>query len=181
MIRKLFQMFVLTLLAYLLQVVVAPRVALMGAAPNIALAMIAVVTVCMGRKYTFIMSLAVGYLIEIMVPALDYMNLLLYPVCSMIGALFFADKSERKLEEERTAGKRAAQWNPHLRTALCAVLSTALFEGVHLFYTFLTGVALDSGHWGRALTDVFYTTALAGLFQFPIRVWVGTYRLKKAR
>lgn len=180
MISKLLKMAFLTLAAYLLQAVVAPRIALGGAAPNLAMALIAVVTVCQGRKYTFLMSLTVGYLLEIMVPALDYINMLLYPVCCMIGALFLADKSERKLEEERTAGKRGGQWNPHLRTALCALLSTALFEGVHLIYTFLTGVALDSGHWGRALTDVFYTTAIAFLIQFPIRAWMGTYKLKKA-
>jgi len=181
MFAKLLKTALLTLLTYLLQATVAPRIAIGGVAPNIALAFIAVVTVCMGRKYTFMMSLTIGYLLEIMLPMLDYINMLIYPVCAMLGALVFSDKSERKLEEERAQGKRGTQWNPHLRTPLCALLSIAVFEGVHLIYTYLSGVVIDSLHIGRALTDVVYTTVLALVFQFPIRWWMGTYKLKKAR
>lgn len=47
---------------------------------------------------------------------LDYISLILYPVAAMLSALVFSDKSERKLEEERTLGRRTNQWNPHLRT-----------------------------------------------------------------
>lgn len=181
MFAKLLKMSLLTLLTYLLQATVAQRIAIGGVAPNIALAFIAVVTVCMGRKYTFMMSLVIGYLLEIMLPMLDYINMLIYPVCAMLGALVFSDKSERKLEEERAQGKRGTQWNPHLRTPLCAFLSIAVFEGVNLIYTYLSGVVIDSLHIGRGLTDVVYTTVLALVFQFPIRWWMGTYKLKKAR
>ena len=122
-----------------------------------------------------------SYLLEIMLPALDYINLIIYPVCAMLGALVFSDKSERKLEEERAQGKRGRQWNPHLRTPLCAGLSIVIFEGVNLIYTYLSGVTIDGPHIGRALTDVVYTIVLAAVFQFPIRWWMGTYKLKKAR
>ena len=181
MFAKLIKASILTLLAYLLQATVAERIAIGGVAPNLALALIAVVTVCLGRKYTFLMSMTVGYLLEIMLPALDYINLIIYPVCAMLGALVFSDKSERKLEEERAQGKRGRQWNPHLRTPLCAGLSIVIFEGVNLIYTYLSGVVIDSLHIGRALTDVVYTTLLAAVFQFPIRWWMGTYKLAKAR
>ena len=178
---KLFKTGLLTLLTYLLQATVAQRIAIGGVAPNIALAFIAVVTVCMGRKYTFMMSLTIGYLLEIILPMLDYINMLIYPICAMLGALFFSDKSERKLEEERAQGKRGKQLNPHLRTVLCALLSIVVFEGINLIYTYLSGVEIDALHIGRALTDVVYTTVLAAVFQFPIRWWMGTYKLKKAR
>jgi len=181
MFAKLVKTALLTLLTYLLQATVANRIAVGGVAPNIALAFIAVVTVCMGRKYTFMMSLTIGYLLEIMLPALDYISMLIYPICAMLGALVFSDKSERKLEEERAQGKRGRQWNPHLRTPLCALLSIAVFEGVNLIYTYLSGVSIGSLHIGRALTDVVYTTLLAAVFQFPIRWWMGTYKLAKAR
>ena len=181
MFKKTLKFFVLTLLAYLLQATVAEPIAIGGVAPNPAFALIAVVTVCLGRKYAFVMSLTVGYLLEIMLPALDYINLIAYPVCAMLGALMFSDKSERKLEEELTQGKRGTQWNPHLRTILCAGTRTSVFEGVNLIYTYLSGVTLDAAHWGRAITDMIYTMALAGVFQFPIRWWLGTYRLRKAR
>ena len=181
MFAKLLKTALLTLLSYLLQATVAPIIGIGGVAPNIALAFIAVVSVCLGRKYTFMMSLSIGYLMEIMLPALDYISMLIYPICAMLGALFFSDKSERKLEEERAQGKRGRQWNPHIRTPLCALLSIAVFEGVNLIYTYLSGVAIDGLHIGRALTDVVYTTLIALVFQFPIRWWMGTYRLTKAR
>ena len=181
MLGKLLKTALLTLLTYLLQATVAPIIGIGGVAPNIALAFTAVVTVCMGRKYTFMMSLTIGYLLEIMLPALDYINMLIYPICAMLGALLFSDKSERKLEEERAQGKRGRQWNPHIRTPLCALLSIGVFEGVNLIYTYLSGVAIDSLHIGRALTDVVYTTLIALVFQFPIRWWMGTYKLAKAR
>ena len=81
-------------------------VAIGGVAPNFAIAIIAVVSIALGRKYTFMMSLAVGYLMEIMMPSLDYIYLILYPVCAMLGALAFSDKSERRMEEERTTTRK---------------------------------------------------------------------------
>ncbi len=178
---KLFKVALLTLLGYLLQATTAEYVSIAGVAPNLALAVIAVATVCLGRKYTFMMSLTIGYLLEIMLPMMDYMSLILYPVCAMLGALLFSDKSERKLEEERTLGKRGGQINPHLRTPLCAGLSTTVFEAVNLIYIYLAGVDIDGGHWGRAIIDIVYTMAIAAVIQFPIRWWMGTYKLPKAR
>ena len=181
MFKKAFQFSLLTLLCYLLQSTVAGYITLWGVAPNIALAILAVVSVAWGRKYTFFMAVAVGYLLEIMVPVLDYINLILYPVCAMLGALAFSDKSERKLEEERSLGRRGGNLPAHLRTVLCALLSIAVFEFVNLFYVFLNGIQLDGGHYQRALIDVLYTTALAGVLQFPLRWWLGIYKLNKAR
>ena len=175
MFTKALKVAVLTLLAYLLQATAAEYLSIADVAPNLALVIIAIATVALGRKYTFVMALTVGYLIEIMTPMLDYISLILYPVAAMLSALVFSDKSERKLEEERTLGRRTGQWNPHLRTPLCAALS------VHLLYTYLSGVSLDAGHWQRALTDVLYSMVLAGVLQFPVRWWLGVYKLKKAR
>lgn len=181
MFGKLLKVLILTLLTYLLQATAAQYMSVWDIAPNVALALIAVASVCLGRKYTFAMSLAVGYLLEIMLPMMDYMSMALYPISAMLGAFVFSDKSERKLEEERTMGKRSIQLNPHIRTPLCAGLSVAVFEGVNLMYIYLSGVALDGGHWGRALVCVVYSTLIAGVVQFPIRKWLGIYKLKKAR
>ena len=181
MFKKAFKFALLTLLCYLLQSTVSQYIALWGVAPNLALAIIAVVSVAMGRKYTFFMSVAVGYLLEIMLPALDYINLILYPVCSLLGALLFSDKSERKLEEERSLGKRGGNLPAHIRTILCALLSILVFESVHLLYIYLNGIALDAPHLQRSLLSVVYTTALASVLQFPIRWWLGIYKLKRAR
>lgn len=171
----------LTLMAYLLQACVAQRIAIGGVAPNLAMALVAIVSVALGRKYTFVMSLTVGYLLEIMLPALSYISMIAYPVCCILGAMAFSDKSERKLEEERTLGKNARQLNPHVRTILCALLSISVFEFVNLFYTYLSGVALAALPFGRAITCIAYTTLLAAVMQFPLRWWLGIYKLSQAR
>ncbi len=171
----------LTLMAYLLQAAVAQRIAIGGIAPNLAMALVAIIAVALGRKYAFVMSMTVGYLLEIMLPALNYISMIGYPVCCMLGALAFSDKSERKLEEERTLGKTGRQLPAHIRTILCALLSVSVFEFVNVFYTYLTGVALADLPYGRAVFCVVYTTVLAGVLQFPIRWWLGIYRLKQAR
>ena len=181
MFKKGLKFALLTLLCYLLQSTASYYLAIGNVAPNIALAMIAAVSVAMGRKYTFFMSVTVWYLLEIMMPALDYINLILYPVCAMLGALAFSDKSERKLEEERSMGKRGGNLPAHLRTLLCAMLSMLVFEAVHLLYIYLSGIQLDFGHYRRAIISVVYTTLLAGILQFPIRWWLGIYKLKRAR
>ena len=173
---KILKMALLTLLTYLLQATTAQYISVWDVAPNIALALIAVVTVGFGAKYSLLMSLAVGYLMEIMLAGMQFFNLVLYPVCSMLGALVFADKSERKLEELRARGKSTRQLNPHVRTPLCALISVFVFELVHLFYIYLAGVVLDSGHFNRALIDIWYTSLLAAVLQFPVRAWLGIYR-----
>ena len=171
----------LTLMAYLLQACVAQRIAIGGIAPNLAMALIAIISVALGRKYTFVMSMTVGYLLELMLPALTYINMIAYPVCCILGAMAFSDKSERKLEEERTLGKNAKQLHPHIRTILCALLSISVYEFINVFYTYLTGVALAALPFGRAITDILYTTVLAAVLQFPVRWWLGIYKLNQAR
>ena len=181
MVRKTLKFMVITLLAYLLQATVAQRIAIGGVAPNLAMAIISVVSVALGRKYTFVMSLTVGYLLEIMLPAIQYFSMIGYPVSCFLAGLAFSDKTERKLEELRTLGKTATQLNPHVRTVLCTLLSVSLFEFVHLFYTYLTGVALSSLPYGRAITAIVYSCVLTAALQFPLRWWLGVYKLPKAR
>lgn len=179
--KKALKFLLLTALAYLLQATVPFYIQIADVAPNLAIAIISVAAVAMGKKYAFYMSVTVGYLTEIMMGALNYMNMILYPVCCMLGALAFADKSERKLEEERSTGKKTRTLPAHVRTILCCLLSISIFEFVNVFYIYLNGVTIDGGHIGRALIDVVYTTALSGLLQFPIRWWLGIYKLKRAK
>lgn len=182
MLKKAIKVSLLILLTYLLQVTVPPRIKLWGVPPNIALAIIAVITVALGKRYTFMAATVVGYLYEIMMPSMQYLNTLLYPISCMVAALFFADKSDRKREEERIRSEKPRkQMNPHLRTPLCACLSTVIYEAVWLVYIYLTGVKLDSGHLTRSAAVVAYTGIMSLVIQFPIRKWLGIYKLKKLR
>jgi hypothetical protein len=180
LIKKGIQFAVLILLTYLLQAAVANDLAIAGVAPNFAIAVIAIVSIALGKKYTLIMSLTIGYLMEIMLPVLDYIYLILYPVCAMLGALAFSDKSERRMEEERTSNRRTVHLPAYIRTILSALISIVVFESVNLLYIYLSGIRPDMGHYGRALISVAYTTLLAGILQFPIRRWLGIHKLKKA-
>ena len=114
-----------------------------------------------------------------MLPVLDYISLILYPVCAMLGALAFADKSERRMEEERTSERTVIRLPAPVRTMLCALVSIFVFESVNLLYIYLSGIRPDMGHYSRAVISIVYTTALAGLLQFPIRRWLGIHKLKK--
>ena len=78
-------------------------------------------------------------------------------------------------------GKRGGNLPAHIRTILCALLSVLVFESVHLLYIYLNGIVLDADHLQRSLLSVVYTTALASVLQFPIRWWLGIYKLKRAR
>ena len=180
MIAKLVKTALLTGIAYILQVTLAAHIAFDGVAPNLALAILSVITVGMGRKYTFLSSVTIGYLIEVMMPNLDFFSIILYPVSAMAGALIFADKSERKLEEDRTKGKRSLRLNAHIRTPLCTMLAVLVFEVTHLIYMNLSGVALNLNMVKRALIDIVYSGVASGILQFPIRLWLGIYRIKKA-
>lgn len=182
MIIKAFKVLILFLLTYLLQTTVAPFIAIDGVAPNLALAMMAIVSIALGRKYTFLISVGVGYLMEITLPAVRYISMVLYPVSAMMGALLFADKSERKLEEERAnakVGKRRRQINPHIRTILAAALSCMIYEGVHLAYIYLNGVQANADNIRQAVFDIIYTTCLAFILQFPVRFFLGVYHIRK--
>ena len=178
---KLFKVSLFSLLAYLLQATAAIHFSIWDVAPNIALALVAIISVSLGRKYTFLMSLAIGYLLEIMLPMLNYLNLVLYPVCAMLAALAFSDKSERKMEEERSTGRRSRVLPAHLRIPLCSALSVLVFESVHLFYIYLNGVALNSDHILRAFISIAYSAVISGVLQFPARWWLGVYKLAKVR
>ena len=63
MLKKLLKVSALTILAYLLQATTAEYLSIGDIAPSLAIAFIAVVTVALGRKYTFLMSLTIGYLL----------------------------------------------------------------------------------------------------------------------
>lgn len=179
---KLIRVGLLTMLTFLVQTTIPSTIAIGNVAPNLALVSLAVVSVGWGRKYTFFMSLFIGYLIEITLPSLNFLNMILYPVSATLGALLFSDKSERALEEKRTPNSALpTQMNPHLRTPLAALVSAAIFEGVHLIYIYLNGVTANADNISRAVTDIVYTTVICIIFQFPLRWILGIYKIKKAR
>lgn len=173
---KIIKVFLVTFIAYLFQVCVMPYLPISSITPNILIAVIAIVTVAYGRFFAFGSGAVCGILMEIMVASIDYMYLLIYPVMGFMGSLVYADKSERRLEQERSIGKKGKNMPAVLRTILCAGMDIAIYEVVNLTYVYLTGVDLSMIHLGRALISVLYTMGVTCVIMLPLRRFLGVWK-----
>ena len=169
------------LLGYFFQATLAYHIAIMNVAPNIALAFCAVVAVGLGRKYVFLMSLIIGYLLELTLQTVSFFNIILYPISAMLAAFAFSDKSKRVLDEEQIFNEKIKIQLPALiRTPLCVLVSIMFFELIHFAYIYLNGVDIEREHYTRILISFAYTTILTIIIQFPLRWFLGLHRVKKA-
>jgi hypothetical protein len=95
-----------------------------------------------------------------------------------MGSLIFADKSERKLEQERSQGKPGTNSDPKLRTLLCALFNITWFETINLLFIYLNGVDLNLYNYSRAIGSIAYTAAVTALILLPVRWLLGMYSRK---
>lgn len=171
--------FLVVLLGYLLQACVMPYLKVGGVTPSLLLAVIAIVTVGYGRLRALWVGAIYGILTETMMPTLTLLNLALYPVSAAFMSMFFADKSEKRLEYERSLGKAGRNVNPYLRTLGCAAMNVLLYEIVNVFYMYLSGAELSMTMLYDSLADVFGTTALTAVIMLPVRRFLGFRRLRR--
>lgn len=176
-----FKFFFVVLLGYLLQVCVMPYLRIGDVTPSILFALIAIVTIGYGRLRALWVGCIYGILMETMCPTIRMLNLLLYPLSAGFLSMFFADKSEKRLEYERSLGKAGRNVNPYLRTIGCAAGNILIYEVINLLYIYLGGAVLSGSIIGRALASVFWTTALTTLVMLPVRRFLGFKKLKKDR
>ena len=177
--RQQVKFFALVFLGYLLQVCLMPHFKVGGITPSLLFALVGIVTVGYGRLRALWIGAIYGMLLEIMLPSLPALYLVLYPLSAVFCSVFFADKSEKKLEYERSLNKAGRNVNPYLRTLLCASVNVLIYEVVNVMYIYLGGTALTGDHIGRALTNILATTALTGLIMVPVRRFLGFKKLKK--
>ena len=171
--RRFFRFMLVVVLVYLCQVCIMPYLAVNSVTPSLLFSVTAIVTVCYGRLRAFWVGSIYGILMEIMLPSITFFNLLLYPVAAIFSSLPFADKSDKRLEYERSLNKKAQNVNPHLRTVLCAGLNTLIYEGINLVYVNLGGSALTLTHISRAVIDVALTMLTAAVLMLPLRRYLG--------
>lgn len=171
--------FLVVLLGYLLQACVMPYLKVGGVTPSLLLAVIAIVTVGYGRLRALWVGAIYGILTETMMPTLTLLNLALYPVSAAFMSMFFADKSEKRLEYERSLGKAGRNVNPYLRTLGCAAMNALLYEIVNVFYMYLSGAELSMTMLYDSLADVLGTAALTAAIMLPVRRFLGFRRLKR--
>ena len=178
--RRVIRAFLLVFVGYLCQVCILPHMAVGGITPNLLFAVIAIATVAYGRFYTFGIASVAGILMEALAGGVPSLYVIAYPAIGQMGSLIFADKSERKLEQERSQGKPGTNANPYVRTILCVLFNIAWFEAVHLLFVYLNGVSLGWIQFGRALGSITYTATVTVLIMVPVRWLLGMYA-RKAR
>jgi len=173
--RRVIRAILLAVIGYLCQVCILPHFAIGGITPNLLFSLIAIATVAYGHFYTFGIACVAGILMEAMTGGVPNFNLIGYPAIGQMGSLIFADKSERKLEQERSQGKPGTNINPYLRTIMCVFFNITWFEVVHMLFVYLNGVSLGWIHIGRALGSIVYTVVLCALIMVPVRWLLGMY------
>ena len=170
------KVFAAVLAAYLLQVSVMPLIKVGGVTANLPLAVTAVVTVCFGTLRAFWAGASFGIMTEVMAPARPLLNLALYPLCALLCSVIYSDKNARQLEYERALGKAGRNRNPLLRTVLCGMTNSLLYEAVNVVYIYLRDSVWDAEHIQRALLCVALTTLLTAVVMIPLRHFFGFRR-----
>lgn len=170
---KIIKAFMLAFVGYLFQVCVMPYLTIASISPNLIIGIISVLVVAYGPFYAFGAGAVCGILMEIMVSSIDFLYLIIYPVLAFLGSIAFADKSERKLEQERSMGKSARNLNPVLRTVCCSAMNITIYEAVNLIYVYLTGVDWTFNHLSRALISIVYCVAITMVIMIPLRRFLG--------
>lgn len=164
---------ILVLLGYLMQVCVMPYLKVGSITPSMLLAVIAIVTVGYGRLRALWVGAFYGIVMETLLPTVPMLNLMFYPVSALLCSVPTADKSATRLQYERSIGKAGRNVSPVLRTILCALLNTLVYEIVNLVYMYLGGAAIDGDQITRALTAIALTTTVAAVVVVPVRKLLG--------
>lgn len=167
------KLFLVILVGYLAQVSIMPYLQFGGVTPSLLLAVTAIVTVGYGMLRGLWAGMIYGIVMEIMLPTVPMLNLLFYPVSALLCSVFFADKSEARLQYERSTGRKGRNISPLLRTVLCAALNVLIYEIVNLVFMYLSGAVLTAALIQRGLTDVLATTGLTAVIMVPVRKLLG--------
>ncbi len=168
------------LVGYLAHVSIMPYISIGGVSPSLLLAVTAIVTVGYGLIHGLWIGMFYGIVMEIMLPTVQMLNLLFYPVSALLCGVFFADRSAAQLQYARSIGKRGRNISPLIRTVLCAAVNTLIYEAVNLVYMYLSGAELSSVLIQRALTDVLMTSALTLIIMLPVRKFLGFRKVEDA-
>lgn len=158
---------------YLLQMCVMPYLEIGDVTPSLLFALIGVITVCYGRLRAYWTGAIYGILLETMMPSITMLNLAFYPIAASLASVGFADKSEKRLEAERSMNKSARNGNVYVRSVGCAGVLSLLNEIINVFYIYLGGTAIEALHIRRALVGLIGTMALTALIAWPVRHLLG--------
>ncbi len=173
MFRRHVRMLILLLLGYLMQVCIMPYVSIGGVTPSVIFPIIAVITVGFGRIRAFWAGAFYGIVLEVMQPTVALMNLIMYPAAALLCSVMLSDKRPQQLEYERSLGRAGRNISPLVRTPICSMLLTLVYDGLNLIYIYLRGNNPTLASFGRGILDVVLTTLLTLLLMIPLRRFLG--------
>ncbi len=165
---------------YLGHVCIMPYISMNGVSPSLLIPMLAIIIVGFGGLRGVQIGLIYGIVMEVMLPSVPLMNLLFYPISSILWTLIFQDKSAGRLQVERATGKSGRNISPIVRTLLCTACFVFGYEVVNMVYMYLAGVVLSLSILGRALTDEFLTLLVTAVMLWPTRRFLGFHRMEEA-
>lgn len=158
---------------YLLHVTAMNELQIGGSSIHLLLVILSVVIVGYNRHRAFWTGAFYGIVMETMLPGVKLMNLVFYPICALLMTLFFTDKSAARLQYEMSNHRRGRNTSVYLRTPLCAMFSTALYEAVTLIYINISYAEMSQSFITQALGNVFWTTVATIVLMWPIRRLLG--------
>jgi len=167
--RKYLVFGLICLLGYLLQVCVMPYLVIGNVTPNLLFVLVGVVTVAYGKLRVFWQSMIYGLLMEIMCPSVPLLNLAIYTLAPLFCSFVFADKPLKTIEYERATNNRRKELPPWVRTLLCILMNTLIYEVIHITYIYLDGFPLSFTHILHGLLDLVLTGLLGLIVMFPLR------------
>ncbi len=156
-------------LGYLFHVCVFAYLRIGSISPNLLFAVIGIITVAYGRLQALWAGLIYGLLMEILVPSVTYFSLAVYPISALFVSFVFADKSLRQLQLERAMDRTRHGLPAWVRTILCAMVNTLVYETVNVAYIYLGGTDLTARHFIRAALSIVLTGLLTLAIEFPLR------------
>lgn len=168
-VRKYLVLFLLTFLGYFGEVCVIPYIKIFGVSPNLLYVIVGIVTVAYGKLRVFWVGMIYGILMQIMLPSVTYLNLALYPVTTLFCSFAFADKPLKTIEYEKVINRERKEPPAWLRSVLCTMLNTFVYEVVQITYIYLGGSTLTISHFLRGIVDIIATGFLCLVLVFPVR------------
>lgn len=169
-VRKYTLLLTLTFIGYFGEVCIMPYVKIFSVTPNLLYVVVGIVTVAYGKLRAFWVGLTFGLLMQIMIPSVTYLNLALYPLTTLFCSFAFADKPLKTLEYERVVNRQRKELPAWMRTVLCTMLNTLIYEVVQITYIYLGGSSLTIPHFLRGIADVILTGLLCLILQYPVRL-----------
>ena len=176
--RNVIKATLVTIIAFMLQSTFMPYLSINGVCGSLNIALIAIVTVILGRKYTFGVSCLIGILMEMQMSSIRIAYVAAYPILSMLFTIPFVDMSAQKRERRHQMHKSTEDRDPRLRTLLDAICISSSIEALILLYLSLMGTVITLQLIIKSLTAVVYTALITIIIMHPLRGFLRPKEIK---